>query len=203
MIIDILKRIHRKFAGDTDYPGTGSEERLVRLDRIDDAISEWEDCVDEGYSWKELQTSEAVSFGGSGSDDLPEDFRAFIRHFDSNNGFQMAQFMVGSATYKEVNAAKGDQYLRAGLSPYVFWHSGGKIKSLPAIIGTIELPYIKKATRYVTGDEATEPEMENPKFIEEYAIAMEYLKNGDDTLYQSHFLSANEKLQKMKYNSLT
>ena len=54
MIADSLKKIHRKVIKDTDYPATGSEEVLVRLDHIDDGVSEWEDLVDEGYCWKEL-----------------------------------------------------------------------------------------------------------------------------------------------------
>lgn len=201
MIADILKKVHRKFAKDTDYPEAGSEDLLVRLDHVDDAISEWEDLVKEGYNWKELMTSDSLVFAGTGSDALPANFLSFIHSF-GDDGYEVAELMIGNALYTEVKAAEGSKYVQEELSPYIFWEEGGNIKTLPAALGTITLPYLKKATRFTVGDETTEPEMENPKFIEDYVLAKVFLDNDDSTLYQSFMTSAGEKLKQMKYNAL-
>jgi hypothetical protein len=203
-IEDILKKIHRKFAKDTDYPEAGSEDLLVRLDHVDDAISEWENCVFEGYNWKELMVAPtAFVFGGTGTDSLPADFLSFPRYFSQKTGFTKAQLEIGSTIYTEVKAGEGAQMEQEGLSPYVFWIEGGNIRTLPAVSGTINLPYLKKATRYTTGAETDEPEMEIPKFIEDYAVAKIFLDNDDEDLYQSFMNSAAEKLKQMKYNALS
>lgn len=201
MIADILKKIHRKYAKDLDYPATGSEETMVRLDHVDDAISEWEDLVKEGYNWKELMTSGAFVFAGSGSDAAPADFLSFIHNF-GNDGYEMAQLQIGSAVYMEVKAAEGSNMKMADYSPYIFWIEGVNIMTLPAANGTITMPYLKKATRYVTGEETTEPEMENPKFIEDYATAKVFLDSKNSTMYTANMTQANEKLKQMKYNAL-
>ncbi len=203
-IPDILKKIHRKFAKDTDYPEAGSEDRLVRLDHIDDAITEYEDCAKEGYPFKELITSAPLTFGGTGTDPLESDFLAFIRRFDvEEDGFKKAELEIGNVICTEVTAAEGRRMEQEGLSPNVFWAEGKNIRTLPAANGTITLPYLKEHTRYATGDETTSPEMENPKFIEDYATAKVFLDNADDMLYQSFMNSAAEKLTRMKYNALS
>jgi hypothetical protein len=204
MIADILQKAHRKFAKDTDYPVVGDEEFLIRLDHADDAIDEWESLVDEGYSWPELITSIPFTFAGLGSDSLPVDFRAFIRTFDmqGDEGFNMATLLIGGVEYTEVKAVDGEKMAQQGLSPNVFWNAGGNFRSLPALSGTIDLPYIRKATRFVTGAETTEPEMSNPKFIEDYVTAKIFLDNDDTTLYTSNMNDANGKLTKMKTKCL-
>lgn len=203
MISDILKKVHRKFSKDIDYPETGSEDLLVYLDHADDAITEYEDCAKAGYPFKELLTSAPLVFGGSGTDALQTNFLAFIRRFDiSAGGYKKAELLIGSVTYTEVSTSEGNGLAQQGLSPNVFWSEGTNIRTLPAANGTITLPYLKKHTRYVTGAETPEPEMENPKFIEDFVTAKVFLDNADDTLYQSFFASADEKLKQMKYNAL-
>lgn len=202
LISDILKKIHRKFSKDTNYPESGSEDRLVILDHVDDAITEWEDCVKEGYNWKELMTSATIALGGTGEDDLPDDFLSFV-HYLGENGFAPAELLIGSTIYTEIKSGSGQTAKQQGLSPYVFWQEGGKIHTLPAVSGSVELSYLKKATRYETGEETDEPEMENPKFIEDYVTAKTFLDNADDTLYQAYMNSASEKLKVMKYNALS
>jgi len=198
-ISEILQRVHRKFAKDTDYPDAGSEDLLVRLDHADDAVSEWEDCVHEGYNWKELLVpTYAFAFGGTGTDALPGNFLSFIRPFN-----HASELQIGSTVYVEVKSADGERMAQQELVPYVFWIEGSNIRTLPAASGTENLPYLKKATRYTTGAETDEPEMENHKFIEDYVTAKVYLDNADDMLYQSFMNSAQEKLQRMKYNALS
>ena len=198
LIAEILQKAHRKFAKDTDYPTTGTEDILVRLDHVDDAISEWENLTQEGYNWKELMTSASLTLAGSGTDALPTDFLSFIRQFDQDSELQF-----GSTIYTEVKAQEGARMEQELQTPYVFWHDGGNIHTLPAVSGTITLSYLKKATRYVTGEETTEPEMANPKFIEDFVTAKVFLDNDDNTLYSAYMTQANEKLIKMKYEALS
>ncbi len=202
MIEDILKKAHRKFSKDTDYPEAGSEDLLVRLDHADDAISEWEDCVKEGYNWSELMTSASFVFGGTGTDALPANFLDFPSSF-GDDGFERLELKIGNSSYSEVSSGEGEQLAQDGLSPNVYWIVGGNIRTLPAASGTVSLPYLKKATRYTTGVETTEPEMSNPKFIEDFVTAKIFLDNEDDNLYQSFMMQANEKLMKMKYKALS
>lgn len=201
----ILEKIHRKFAKDTEYPQTSSEDMLVRLDFVDDAISEWEDCVMEGYNWPELIVPPTdFVFSGTGEDDLPINFLSFMRRFSQDeDGFKKAELAIGGAIYAEVNAPEGEQAVQEGLSPYIFWTVGGKIKTLPAVSGTIKMPYLKKAYRYVTGEETTEIEMANSKFIEDYVLAKLYFDNADDDNGQAYFVSADDRLKKMKYALLS
>lgn len=203
MIADILQKVHRKFAKDIDYPTAGSEELLVRLDHTDDAIDEYESCAKEGYNFKELMTSAPLVLGGSGTDPLPANFLTFIREFDmQSDGAKKASLQIGSSRFIEVKASEGEAMAQQGQSSNVFWSNGVNFRSLPAMSGTITLPYLKKHTRYITGAETTEPEMENPKFIEDYVTAKVFLDNSDDVFYQAFMTQANEKLKNMKYNAL-
>lgn len=202
-IENILKKIHRKFAKDTDYPTAGSEDLLVRLDHVDDAIDEYEDCAREGYAFKELITSATLAFGGTGTDALPTDFLAFVRRFDNRGENFRAELYIDSTLFTEVSTAEGRRLIQEEQEPYVFWREGANIRTLPAVSGSITLPYLKKHTRYTTGSEATEPEMENDKFIEDYVTAKLFLDNSDDVMYQSFMNSASEKLKTMKYNALS
>ena len=193
---EILKKIHRKFAKDKEYPQTSSEDMAVRLDFVDDAISEWEECVFEGYNWSELIVPPTdFAFGGTGEDILPDNFLSFMRRFSQEeDGLKKAELAIGGAIYAEVSAAEGEQAAQEELSPYIFWTIGGKIKTLPAVSGTVKMPYLKKAFRYVTGEETNEIEMANSKFIEDYVLAKLYFDNADDDNGQAYFVSADDKL---------
>ena len=79
LVQDILKKVHRKFAKDTDYPEEGSEDLLVRIDHLNDGIAEWENKVKDGVYWTELVSVTPMTLGGTGSDALPSDFLSLLR----------------------------------------------------------------------------------------------------------------------------
>lgn len=192
---EILKRVHRKFAKDTDYPETGSEDQLVRIDHLNDAIAEWEGKVREGIYFPELVSSTPITLGGTGTDALPDDFLSFIRK--NNEDEDASTIVIGSNYWVEVSLTQGLRAVAEGLSPYIFWQEGGNIRTLPAATGTIG--YLKKAMRYETGEETDEPEMRDHSFLEDYTVAKVFLDNDDQTLYQSFMSSAKEKLDRMVY----
>lgn len=194
----VLQKVHRKFAKDTDYPEAASEDRLVRLDHADDGISVYEGMVEEGIYPSELYVGDGtIACGGTGTDPLPTDFLSIIRAED-----QPAIIKSGNNIWIEVSAHDFIRYAQEGYSSYVFTIEGSNLRTLPAASGTIPFPYMKKHTRYETGDEATELEMKDSKFLEHYILAKVFLDNGDDTLYQSNMLEAKERLSGMKYDAI-
>jgi len=204
LIEDLIKIIHRQFSKDVSYPERDSEELLVIIDHINDGIEEYENCVKEGYFWPELKTVETnFVFGGSGEDDLPSNFLSFVGRFSPELGNCKPSLQIGTAIYQEVGANEGITRKQQGdNTSFVFWVEGGKVMTLPGVSATIDLPYIKKHTRYATGEETEEPEISNPMFIKDYALAKLFLDNEDDVLYQSYMTQAGERLKQMKYRSL-
>ncbi|MEF3692232.1 MAG: hypothetical protein V3574_04240 [Candidatus Moraniibacteriota bacterium] len=204
LIENLIKTIHRQFSKDVTYPEKSSEELLVIVDHINDAIEEYENCVREGYFWPELKTVETdFVFGGTGEDNLPSDFLSFMGRFSRELGSCRPTIEIGGAIYEEVGANEGITRKQQGdNTSFVFWVEGGKVMTLPGANATMDLPYIKKHTRYSTGEETAEPEMANPMFIKDYALAKLFLDNEDDVLYQSYMTQAGERLKQMKYKSL-
>lgn len=138
MTVDtILEKIHRKFAKDTDYPEAGSEDFLVRLDYINDAITEWENKIKEGVYWEELKDSATVSCGGTGTDALPTDFLSFIRKNNADDDF--SALVIGNEYWLEVSMAQGIRSMQEGISPHIFWREGTNLRSLPAMSGSLAL----------------------------------------------------------------
>jgi len=198
LVQDILKKVHRKFAKDTDYPEEGSEDLLVRIDHLNDGVAEWENKVKDGVYWTELVSETPFTLGGTGSDALPSDFLSFIRK--NNEDDDASVIIVGNNVWTEVSPAEGMRSVASGLSPYIFWQEGKMLKTLPAATG--DIPYLRKATRYATGVETTEPEMSDPSFLEDYTLSKVFLDNSDDTLYTVFANSAKEKLDAMAYEAL-
>lgn len=196
----ILEKIHRKFAKDTDYPEAGSEDFLVRLDYVNDAITEWENKAKEGIYWEELKDQSTVSCGGTGTDALPTDFLSFIRKNNADDDF--SALVIGNEYWLEVTMAQGIRAAQEGIAPHIFWREGTNLRSLPAMSGSLALPYIRKATRYETGAETDEPEMKDQTFIEDFVLSKVFLDNDDQSLYQAYALSAKEKLDGMMYDTV-
>lgn len=200
-VADILKKAHRDFANDTDYPESGSEELLQRVDFLNDGITEHENKVKEGIYFDELMNPSAtLACGGTGSDDLPGTFLSFYRAEDEDGNHLPAVIGSGSTLWTEVSAKNGESLAQAGASPYVFWKLGSKLRTLPAASGTIAFPHMEKETRFVTGEETTEPELKDHEYLVSYVKARLYLKNNDDTLYEDAMNSANQKLDQMVYD---
>lgn len=197
-IQEILKKAHRQWDKTSDYPDPLQDEWLVYVDHANDAIDEWEDCIREGYVWTELRTTDSVTFGGSGSDALPEDFLTFIPQ--CMNGPTI--LMIGGQEYTKIDACQSGTYLQGNTYGRVFWTEGGIVRTVPAVSGTYNIPYARKATRYVTGTEATPPEMRNHAFITAYVLAKIYADNNDHTGFTLNMTTASDRLNSMKYEFL-
>lgn len=192
-VAEILKRVHRKFEGDTDYPESGDEDLHIRIDYLNDAIEEWEGHVREGVLWPELLEDASVSCSGTGSDDMPSDFLTFAPQKD-----QASVLKIGGSTYTVVDPKTGRRQAQENLEGHIAWVEGDTLRTLPYANGTATFPYIKSATRYETGSETTEPECPNHKFLEKYVLAQLYLADDDLTQYEANSIDAGEILRKMK-----
>lgn len=189
---EVLQKVHVRYEKNTDYPTAGSEDHTVRLAFLDDSISVWEKEVKEGVVWDSLKASASIV-----TDDLPADFYDFLRAEG-----QPAYIKQGSAEYSEVTLEDGNKFLQAGKTPYVFWAENGKLKSLPTMSGTIEFPYIRKATRFPLGTENTQLDMENPTFSQEYILAQLYLDDGNINQYNAHVNTAEDILDTMRISAI-
>lgn len=191
---ELLKKAHRQFSRDIEYPETGSEERLVMVDHYNNGLAQYEQKAIEGVPFPELMvTTENLSCGGTGSDPLPEQFLAFFRRRPE----EPAILKVGAREYREVSAAEGAAYIQNNNPANVFWYEGANLRSFPAISGSIFFPYLKKATRITTGEETALSEIKNKYFLSDFITARLCLDNEDDTLYQQYNNDADDKLNGM------
>lgn len=190
---EILQKVHVRFEKNTDYPDSTSEDFVTRLAYLDDATSMAEKEIKEGVLPPEQVGTASFAATGLGSEDLAAmlpDFLGFLR-----NGNMPARIMTGNSEWIEVSANEGKSYEQDGSTPNVFWIEAGKLRSLPAINGTISFPYMKKLTRFVTGEEATNVSYPDPYFYIEYILSMLYLDDGNINQYNAHSNNAQELLE--------
>ena len=165
---EVLNPVHVRYEKNTDYPETTSEDFLVRLGYANDGITEWEKEVKKGVFWPALKEDASILAAGSGSDPDPADFLAFIPEES------VSVISDGTNEWREVSMRTGNRLFQQDMSSaYVFWREAGNIRTLPAISGTIEFPYLRKMTRFVTGAETTELDC-SAEFLQEYVLARLY-----------------------------
>lgn len=193
---EIIEKAWRNVFSDTDYPSVGSGELAKCVDFFNDAVGEWESLAKKGAIPTELISRDDIVFGGTGEDDLPSDFFALIPSV-TDKGYQPFYFSdsLGN-TYKQISAREGIH----AQTDYVFWVEGNHIRTFPALTDTINIPYIRKATRSVTGDEATESECPDHDFLVAYVSS--YLANDDEneTKYELFGVKSVERLDQMEYS---
>lgn len=190
--VEILEKVHVRYEGNTDYPAIGEEDHTVRVAYLDDAVSALERETQNGVKFDFLREEESLSATDTGSDDLPTDFLSFLTDY----------IKVGSTEYVRTDKETGNFYEQAGNAPYVFWKEGTKLRSLPALSGTVTYPYQRKLNRFPDGDEVTTADGEGSYYIESI-LAMLYLSDGDLNQYNVHANNAKDILDAMKGEAIT
>jgi hypothetical protein len=191
-VSELLQKVHVRYEKNTDYPQVGSEDHTVRLAYLDDSIDEWEKEAKEGVQWEELISEATIT-----DDNLPTDFLGFLRA-----GEDYAVIKAGSVSWTECSPVDGNRALQENSNNYFFWAENGKLKSVPTISGTLTFPYLRKATRFPLGSEATAIDMKNPKFMQEYILGMLYLDDGNINQYNSHMNVASDILDTARAEGL-
>ncbi len=194
---EIIKQMHVGYAGDTEYPESGSDEMATMVRHANSAITEHERCVREGVQWPELKNDASVACGGTGTDLHGLEFLDFFREPDGR-----ASVSVGGSLYLVVSAQEGVRADRMGITPYYAWIEGKNLRTLPAASGTAEFKYLKKETRFSTGEETTEPEMSDPTMIVQYGIGMMRIDDEDFSQGEVNLSNAQEALRMMKIPNL-
>lgn len=203
-IVDVLHKVHVRYEKNEEYPDSTSEDHVVRNAYADDAITMWESAARNGTFWKQLITQASIPAAGSGSDDNETDFLVFMVSKNPVGNTLMPAIITDLAGTKwlEVSAADGNYRYQNNVLGNVFWLEQGKIRTFPAITGTITFPYIRKATRYPLGTELTELEIEDAMFLQEFIIAMLYLDDANMNQYNAHMNAASDLLDKMEYQTI-
>lgn len=199
-IEEVLQEVHKKYAGDTDYPESTDEDFVVRLSHANDGIEEYESEVPEGTQWPELIDEHTGTGTGTGIDDLATDHLSTYRRRDEN-GDHPAELYAGTITYYEVTPGQGMLVKRNGIGGNVFWIAGGKLNTYPAITGSFTLPYLREATKYPVGTETTPIDMSRPKFLVYYVLSMLFLKDRNAMGFQANQQLALEAMRKMKIDA--
>ncbi len=190
-IKQILNRIHIKYAQDTDYPSSSSDDYLVRLELINDAIDEWQN--EESVTWMELFATLTDTVTGS-THTLPTGFR-----------FAANYLRVGSSEdkYSFVRTENVAEALACDANAKIFWITGGEgvrvLNVNPVLSGeTVKIDYYKAATKYTDGTETAEPEMTDQSFIVDRVVAELHLNDENDTQASISLQSAQQKLSGMR-----
>jgi len=203
-IEELLNKVHLRYEKNIDYPDPSSEDFLVRLGYADDGITMYEKEAKEGVAWRPLKKPASIAATGNGTDPQPADFLNFIRGKDENDNYLPAIITDGSRKWTEVSMEKGNRIIQDNSSSaYVFWREAGNIRTFPALSGTMQFPYLRKATRYPLGTEETDIEIEDDMFLQEFVLAMLFLDDDNLSQYQAHMNNAKDILTTMKYDSIT
>jgi len=190
--VEILQKVHIRYEGNTDYPAVGEEDHTLRVAYLDDAVSALEQEAFNGVKFDFLRAEESLAAGGTGSDNLPTDFLSFLTDY----------IKVGSTEYVRTDKETGNFDDQADYAPYVFWKEGTKLRSLPALSGTVTYPYQKTFTRFPDGDETSTADGEGSYYIE-FILAQLYLSDGDLNQYNVHANNAKDILDAMKGEAIT
>jgi hypothetical protein len=188
---EVLEKVHVRYEGDTSYPTSTEEDFIVRLAHLDDATDTIEQEAKQGVVYPFLVAQASITAGGTGTDALETDHLSFVTDY----------LKAGDAEYRKVSKEDGNRYEQDGLAPYVFWQEGTNLRSLPALSGTVTFPYQRKLTRFTTGDETDDVDGD-PKYYQEFVLAMLYLDDGDLNQYNVHANNAKDILQLMKHEAI-
>jgi hypothetical protein len=189
---EVLQAVHQRYEQSTDYPVSGEEDYILRLAFLNDAVYEWEKLAKEGTPWRELVKEATITGGGTGSDDLPADFFCLYSKQDA------PAMLYNTETYWIEKNQTVDGYKDRDTN--IFWISGGKVHTNPALSSSATLPYIKKATRY-TGAEDTDLEIPDTQFVVDYILAHLYAYDDNVSLYQLHATKSQDSLRNMMSNN--
>ena len=115
---------------------------------------------------------------------------------------QPAIITDGSHERTDITMQEGNKRIQDGITDgNVLWVESGNIRTLPSITGTIQFPYLRQATRYPIGTEATILDMD-AYFLQEYILACLYLDDENLSAYQAHMQAAKDVLDSIKYDSI-
>lgn len=207
-ITELLNRTHILLEKDVDFPISGDEEYIIRLELIKDAVQVWEKDDGNGTKWKELFTNlflasdgDKLTVAGTSSYSCPTDFVDTIGYLTIGAGNNTVYYQrIEPYLAKEYQSARKDAFYISGNKK-----SGYKINlvnNIPAEDGLeINYDYYKSATLPTLDTDILE--MDDDQFAVYWALA-ELVKDEDQTLSSQYASIATQKLDAMRLrNQLT
>jgi hypothetical protein len=196
LIEDLMTSIYKRFEKSSDTPDSSSEDYIVRLEFVNDAISKWENEI--GITWKELYKT----MSGTLVDGVCDDNVVTLLDFKRPAG----SLFIGSDEYNYVRPENIQKVIDLTPSKKIYTVIGAKgsfeIDVYPVVSGTFSMGYIKEAYKYTSGTETTpEIEMSNHEFIINDVLAQLYLDDDNGTQANVKIQIASAKMDAMKLNN--
>lgn len=185
---EILNTIHVIYEQDISYPDPTSEDYIIRLTYLNQAILTWQNEIFNGFMWPELYTTVTNPFATT----------------TISNFLFPEKFFIGSNEYKYVLPYQGLQNMAENTDYKIYWITGGAnnkvINIYPGVTGSgnYSLSYYKQATLFTSVNIGNHIEMANPNFAIQYVLSQLYASDGDQALSNSSMQMAQKYLDQMK-----
>ena len=196
LITDLITSIYKRFEKSSDTPDSLTEDYIVRLEYVNDAIGKWEN--EQGITWKELFKTMTGTITNGVCNDNAVTLADFKRPANS--------LFIGADEYHYIRPANFIEEQTNNPSRKIFTVLGAKgsfeISVFPVVSGTFSMGYVKEAYKYTTGTETTpEIEMSDPEFIINDVLAQLYLDDDNGTQANVKIQVAGAKMDSMKLNN--
>ena len=184
---EILKKIHRMYENNTDYPSSGDEDYTLRLGLVNDAIQEWADT--ENVKWATLFKTETGTTSGS-TISCPSNLVSVSSLLKIGNNYYI---------WKKVDEAM--VLIKNNPSAKIFWITGSpgnyviNINPIPTEGETYTYYYYKTPNSLSSASDI--PEMTKPMFIVYWVLARLYEADGDNNKLSFYEQKAVDKLNEM------
>jgi hypothetical protein len=196
-----LEAVHELYEKNTDYPDITSEDFVVRRRYGNNSIHELEKEVKNGVIIKGLKESASFAANGTGTDSMTTNVPTFLSFIRSDGC--AAIISDGQNEWKEVSAQMGNRMVQDKITnPYVFWVEAGNIRTLPALAGTMQFPYLRKPNYYPIGTESDALDVDSV-YLQEYVLAYLYLDDENLSAYQAHMQNAKDILDSIRVEAIT
>jgi hypothetical protein len=184
---EILNTIHTLYEQDVTFPDITSEDYLIRLTYLNQAIYTWENEIYNGALWSELFVTSTLAYNSNTITDLiaPE------------------KLYVGTVEYSYVLPHQAIEFINSGSTDKIYYITGGSNNKVVNIYptlssGTFTISYYKQPTIYTTVNIGNHIEMSNSLFATQYVLSQLYASDGDQAMSNSSMQMAQRYLEQMK-----
>lgn len=184
---EILNTIHVIYEQDVTYPDITSEDYLIRLTYLNQAIYTWENEVYSGTLWPELFVTSTLPFSTTTIADFIFPEKLYV-------GSNEYEYILPYQAIEKINAKSSDKFY------YVTGGANNKVINIyPTLTsGNYTISYYKQPTTYTALNIGNHIEMTNPNFAIQYVLSQLYASDGDQALSNSSMQMAQKYLDQMK-----
>lgn len=191
-ITECLQTIQRRYEFSTDYYHPDSEDFMLRLGLVNDAINIW--ANENGTQWRELVTSTGGTLNIDGEVEIPDLF------------MPTGKLQIGKEYYEYVTPEQIQECLHLDKGRLVYTVLGGEghkvVKAFPNP-GAVSFmfPYYKRAITFTSGADTADIEMSDPYFIIHTVVSDLFMDDGDNLRANVESQKANGKIDSMRLSN--